>query len=139
MPARIYVDPRTCENCEDQFVRTRYPGGRLESLGEFHKRRFCSRECYWEWNQGENHHNYVDGFRRGHDWGYLRYSDGTYVHRAVMEEKLGRPLESHEHVHHIDHDPTNNDPSNLELLSNSHHKSHHAKQRERDDCGRFAA
>lgn len=51
---------------------------------------------------------------------------GGYVrlHRLVMEEKIGRYLERHEVVHHIDGNPGNNDPSNLELFSsNAEHLS----------------
>jgi len=42
----------------------------------------------------------------------------VYVHRFVMAEKLGRPLERWEHVHHIDGDRTNNKIANLALVSN---------------------
>lgn len=48
-----------------------------------------------------------------------------FEHRQVMEIKLGRPLESHERVHHIDEDYTNNDPSNLELMTKNTHAQHH--------------
>jgi hypothetical protein len=48
--------------------------------------------------------------------------------RQVMQAVLGRSLESWEHVHHKDHDFTNNDPSNLEIVSASDHaKLHHPK------------
>ena len=36
-------------------------------------------------------------------------------HRLVMEELLGRPLQTWENVHHLDGDRANNDPSNLQL------------------------
>ncbi|MCK5020074.1 MAG: HNH endonuclease [Candidatus Peribacteraceae bacterium] len=49
-----------------------------------------------------------------------------YQHRYVMEEELGRPLLSSEHIHHIDGDKTNNDIINLEILTNSKHRKHHA-------------
>lgn len=38
------------------------------------------------------------------------------VHRHVMEEKLGRPLEPNERVYHIDGDHLNNDPDNLIVI-----------------------
>lgn len=47
-------------------------------------------------------------------------------HRLVMAEQIGRPLRPNEHVHHRDEDTTNNDPSNLELLTlASHNTIHH--------------
>lgn len=49
-----------------------------------------------------------------------------YEHRLVMEEQLGRPLLSSEIVHHIDGKKSNNDPSNLMLMTRSTHiKEHH--------------
>jgi hypothetical protein len=46
-------------------------------------------------------------------------------HRLVMEKKIGRYLESHEIVHHIDGDRKNNNPGNLELLTKgTHHLGH---------------
>lgn len=45
--------------------------------------------------------------------------------RKNMEHYLGRKLESWEHVHHKDADYTNNDISNLEILTASDHAKHH--------------
>ena len=42
-------------------------------------------------------------------------------HRIVMEQKLGRFLESNEVVHHIDANKQNNHPDNLIVLSQSEH------------------
>lgn len=60
-------------------------------------------------------------------------------HRLVMERKLGRPLTSEEVVHHIDHDPRNNDPDNLMVMSHAehcaHHNNRHARTKVCEVCG----
>ena len=45
--------------------------------------------------------------------------------RFLMAEKLGRPLNPDEQVHHIDGNPLNNDFSNLEVLSSTEHARLH--------------
>jgi hypothetical protein len=53
-------------------------------------------------------------------------SNGLYpLHRVLAENRLGRLLEPEEVVHHRDEDKTNNDPSNLEVLTRSAHSAHH--------------
>lgn len=49
-----------------------------------------------------------------------------YEHQLVMEAHIGRYLEKGEVVHHIDGDKSNNDISNLLLLSSSDHAKLHA-------------
>lgn len=135
---RITLPDRTCEQCGCSFNRNRLRGGRIEDIADYISRRFCSRDCYWKWNTGENNWNYVNGVRKRSD-GYLRLSDDRYLHRVVMEKHLGRPLENHEHVHHRDGDPSNNDISNLELTTNSEHRKYHANRQRRDQEGKFVA
>lgn len=56
-----------------------------------------------------------------------RNSNGLYpLHRVLAENKIGRLLKAGEHVHHIDEDKSNNDPSNLEVMTISEHAKHHA-------------
>lgn len=42
----------------------------------------------------------------------------AYEHRVVAEQKIGRRLAAGEQVHHVDGNPLNNDPSNLEVMGN---------------------
>lgn len=51
--------------------------------------------------------------------------NGRHEHRVVMEKIVGRKLSKDEVVHHIDGNKHNNDPSNLQLMSQSEHMRIH--------------
>jgi CRISPR/Cas system-associated exonuclease Cas4 (RecB family) len=58
----------------------------------------------------------------------------VYLHRVIAEAKIGRALRSGEIVHHIDHNPLNNHPDNLEVCSSSFvHSQHHRRRKEKLD------
>ena len=46
-------------------------------------------------------------------------------HRLVMESIIGRFLLPTEIVHHIDENPRNNNPSNLQVMTAAEHTAHH--------------
>ena len=48
--------------------------------------------------------------------------------RILMEEKLGRPLEPYEDVHHIDNNPSNNSLDNLEIITHGKHQAIHSSK-----------
>lgn len=58
--------------------------------------------------------------------GHYFQREGVRLHRVVWEAANGTAVPDGWHVHHKDHDKTNNAPSNLEILSGSEHASHHS-------------
>ena len=55
-------------------------------------------------------------------------------HRLIIERELGRSLDRNEIVHHKDGDGTNNERSNLELMSRSEHMTLHKKVYKGQSC-----
>jgi endogenous inhibitor of DNA gyrase (YacG/DUF329 family) len=100
---------RPCETCGKIFrpKQITMPG------------RFCSRQCLYDGQRGE----------KGPNWkGGRSYTTEKYIqiqvegksrreHQLVMEKLLGRPLESHENVHHKNGQKDDNRETNLELWS----------------------
>ena len=77
--------------------------------------------------------------------GYLEITMGEHkgrsVHTVAMEIEIGRKLYRDEVVHHIDHNRSNNDINNLQLMSRKEHARLHALEnnnnRNRDKKGRY--
>lgn len=68
------------------------------------------------------------GTRTEHADGYwlIRTEKGWELeHRVILSQKLGRPLEEHEIVHHKDENKKNNDPENLILTTHEDHSREH--------------
>ena len=78
--------------------------------------------------------------------GYIEHTrginKGRSQHVTLMEQKIGRSLRHDEVVHHKDHNRSNNNLDNLELMSRSEHCRHHAIEklphRKRKENGRFS-
>ena len=77
----------------------------------------ASRNGNWSGGRIVDRGGYILVKCQGHPYanhlGYVR------EHRLVMEKILGRYLEPEEVVHHIDDDPSNNDPGNLALFQHN--------------------
>jgi transcription elongation factor Elf1 len=114
--------PRPCEVCGTVFTpRDRFAAGR-----------FCSRACTYAGTKGTSSPVWKGG-RTMNQGGYvlLRVPEHPYAqqhhgyvpeHRLVMEQKVGRFLEKHETVHHINGQRDDNRPENLQLRSGRHGK-----------------
>jgi hypothetical protein len=63
----------------------------------------------------------------------------VYEHRIVAEAMLKRSLRRREVVHHIDNDPTNNEPSNLMVFASNadHIRFHHGGRAIKQDDGAY--
>src|SRR5262245_20006365 len=61
-----------------------------------------------------------------------RKSGYVFEHTLVMAEALGRPLEHHELIHHINRVKDDNRLENLRLMTNAEHMAHHLTERWND-------
>ncbi len=79
---------------------------------------------------GKNYYRYPESENIS-DRNYFRTSGWggrpSFLHRDVWEYHNGPIPEGH-HIHHIDCNPGNNDPSNLECLTGEEHYAHHRKE-----------
>lgn len=109
----------SCPVCGKMFYTTRHT--------------FCSRECALIYKKNNYVHKsyfengyiveYVNGFNK---------KGNVKQHRKIMEEHLGRKLESDEVVHHINGDKTDNRIENLQLMKRGEHASYHRKEEKKN-------
>lgn len=107
------------------------------------ERNFCNRAC-----QGKYRSRHYVGERAAHWKGGVKRDRGrvlvyapdnpmadsrgyVYRYRLVAAEKIGRPLNPDEIVHHLDGDETNDDPANLLVMTQSIHARHFDARRPR--------
>ena len=60
---------------------------------------------------------------------YVNKKGYVYYHRVVMENYLKRFLKENEIVHHVDENKSNNEITNLKLMSREEHTNKHALER----------
>jgi len=65
------------------------------------------------------------GIDNGYQYRIGNDGETIYIHREVMEQKLGRKLRPGELVHHEDENKLNNNPNNLKLTNRSLHGKTH--------------
>lgn len=113
---------RTCQVCGDDF----------RVMPSKAAARYCSRPCAGvavRTRALDREHNGRPAFLDNS--GYIRiympdhpraFHNGYFLeHRHVVEQQLDRMLETHEHVHHINGEPADNRPENLQVMSRGEH------------------
>lgn len=116
-------EPKACEACGSPLPIIRKK-----------TQRFCNKSCAWKATKGPEFNakigrecaerNGATQRGRGNGLSYRKYL-GRHEHRVVAERMLGRPLLPKEIVHHRDGDKLNNDPSNLEVITQGEHMRRH--------------
>jgi hypothetical protein len=113
----------TCRLCKKEFLPTRQKEGAI----------YCSYKC-----RGIDERHIVVR-RGGYDYLYIpshkNSSKQGYIaqHRIIYERMHGIVLSKHLTVHHRDENILNNNLSNLELMSNAEHSSHHMKENHKNN------
>lgn len=115
-----------CEQCGKSFKAYRGPGREAP--------RFCSAGCYAESGSMAANSTFKagrTGSRSSRARVYLGRVDGKpkYMQRSHWvwnQAHPDDPVQPGEHIHHIDHDKTNDDIANLQKLSATEHAELHA-------------
>lgn len=123
-----------CKNCKKQCKRRIYDSR--------DKIKFCSSVCALN-KVRTKRHQIEAGKRagmviiakyRGTGKSYIREKT-QHQHRVVMEKILGRKLKKGEVVHHKDMNKQNNNPNNLQVMTQSEHARLHILTAKRNKLG----
>lgn len=128
-------ESKKCEICSVKFFKPQF-----YSWEAWTTKKYCSRKCYWTTVSQKTTGKSYPCKNKGLGKGWLHKHSGYRVlahpvtgkkileHRYVMECKLGRELAKDEHVHHVNHNKSDNRCENLVVLTSKEHRSLHCKE-----------
>ena len=102
-----------CPVCGARLQRKMF-NGRLEDMGSFMRRKYCNQVCMAEVMEGV--------IKVQNEKNYRRQSQKIVKNNCEMCGRSDNTL----YVHHIDENPINNDPLNLQTLCGSCHRQAHS-------------
>jgi hypothetical protein len=108
------IPEKYCEHCGAKLQRKRF-GERLEDYGVFLRRVFCGKECFSA--------SIVKPVP------LRKYSRNKYFKKYLGTSCDVCGAGTRLQIHHIDNDPSNNSPENIQTLCISCHASHHHRAR----------
>ena len=124
---------RICPTCGKEFKV--FPC--VDSMG---RGKVCSKPCRpyqgagnpkWRGGRVKEKSGRVKVYAPDHPDARLDGGKYIYEYRLVAEQKIGRPLTDDEIVHHLNNNPADNRPENLEVMTQAQHASLHMKGRYR--------
>ena len=118
---------KTCAQCGSSYSKRP-----KEAYWQFDERKFCSRQCA---DLGRKTTRVPDEeFKARYRQKKLPDGSRTLEHRWVVEQHLGRKLQSWEQVHHINHNRLDNRVENLEVVTVGEHAQRHTYLPTEKDC-----
>ena len=135
-----------CDNCGKRYesyqcgknyhfcsIECRRQAGKLvnSAINEDAKRKSTERIVWYNknvFNHGEHRQRQADALRAKASGKNYITRNGRHEHRTVAESKLGRALRPDEVVHHIDGNIRNNNPENLQVMTQAEHIKEHLRR-----------
>ena len=123
-------ETRNCLWCEKEFETRKKENKAFCTIGCARRYLHNGEMSFREYKKTNKVRHYVGGYINRHGYvclwkpDHLKACRGyVYEHRYIMEKHLGRFLSKNEIVHHIDGNKSNNELSNLSVVTRQQHRA----------------